>query len=365
MAIAQGTLFLLAGAIAVRFPTTGSRTAASPSSVPRPAIGSSTSATRRRRDERIALMAVALPLTGGAVLIAFLADGPIARLVAGSAAVIGVLWFGGGTLVATAPGSFWDPDRTRLYERTVARAAERRSRSGGARRSGGRSDQGAPHRDVHPVHAPLPTRPPARPHTRTPGQRAGCPPSGRSASLSRSASSRRSSAGRGGASTVTSVAHHLVEVAAVDPLDGFGNRRLPLGSAQRAVGEGDVARRFRGRGRPGQRVLVGRRPDRGQPGTAVTTADDHPRYDERRLGGGDRGIEGETAERHETGTGRRPIQFGGDLQVRHEIVEPLRRLVQAARFVAGHLAPADHAVAVPHPCVRVLRWQQRQQGPRI
>ncbi len=30
-------------------------------------------------------------------------------------------------------------------------------------------------------------------------------------------------------------------------------------------------------------------------------------------------------------------------------------------LVPGHLAPADHAVAVPHPGVRVLRWQQGEQ----
>jgi len=65
--------------------------------------------------------------------------------------------------------------------------------------------------------------------------------------------------------------------------------------------------------------------------------------------------------RCKTGTGRCVFKFRGDLQVSHEIVEPLRGFVQAARLVPGDFAPADHPVTVPHPGVRVLRWQQGEQ----
>jgi hypothetical protein len=125
MAVVQGTLFLVGGLLGLRFMPDPAPPPSS--SIPRPAVGSSRSAVRRRRDERIASIAVALPLTAGAVLIAFLADDATVRLVAGLTAILCVLAFGAAGLLASAPGPFWDRARIRLYERAVARADERRA----------------------------------------------------------------------------------------------------------------------------------------------------------------------------------------------------------------------------------------------
>ena len=81
--------------------------------------------------------------------------------------------------------------------------------------------------------------------------------------------------------------HHLLQRAGVDPADGLGDHGLPLGAAQRAVGEGDAdggvgsRRRRRARGRRGSC-----RADRGHPGGVRRAGRRRPRGRPARLSPG-------------------------------------------------------------------------------
>jgi hypothetical protein len=125
MAVAEGVLIVLGGTLGLRLAPDPAP--APPESIPRPALGSSRGASRRRHEQAFAIAFGGLPLVGGAALIAILADNPTARVVGAVAAVVTAVWVGGGLVATSAPGARWDLRRRRSYETNVSRAARERA----------------------------------------------------------------------------------------------------------------------------------------------------------------------------------------------------------------------------------------------
>ena len=97
-----------------------------PSSVPRPSVGTSPEAVRRRKNERLGLLAFALPLAVLLAVLALVADPLAVKLAAAGLSALLVAWVALGCWIYSRRSEHWDARRTRSYERRIERLTEAR-----------------------------------------------------------------------------------------------------------------------------------------------------------------------------------------------------------------------------------------------
>ena len=154
---------------------------------------------------------------------------------------------------------------------------------------------------------------------------------------------------------------HGLAQAGPDGGDRGGHGLLPLRRGQAAVVPAHLTRRAH----RGARAQVRGRPDRRQPGAPAPAAEDGPRQHHDGSVGGR--VEGEAAERDRARAGHIDLVLGGrGVQQRAEPLLGHGEPVLAGRQRdPGRLAPADQALAVPHPRHRGGLRQPADQVARI
>lgn len=119
-------LFLVGGGTALGYKFLPLPAPPPPSYVARPSVGTSDQAVRRRKNERLAFLASALPLAVLLAVLALIADPLAVRLAAAALAALLVAWAALGCWICSGRSDFWDGRRIRRHERLLKRLAEDR-----------------------------------------------------------------------------------------------------------------------------------------------------------------------------------------------------------------------------------------------
>lgn len=124
LAIVEFLAFALAGFLAFRFGPV--LRPPPPETIPRPPVGASPDAVRRRRNERIAMLAWTLPLAVLTAVLVIAAEATAVKLAAAAVAAL-LLVLAGLSVWMSGSSELWDRRRLRMYERAVENARRERA----------------------------------------------------------------------------------------------------------------------------------------------------------------------------------------------------------------------------------------------